>query len=379
MMFQKEYFGIGSISNLKNILLENQAKRIFLVRGKRSHEISGAGKVLDSLLKKYEQVDFYDFEANPKIEDIKKGISKIKIFDPDVVIAVGGGSVIDMAKSINILSAQDDDSEKYIKKEKDILNQGKKLIAIPTTAGSGSEATHFAVVYINKTKYSLKHEYILPDYTILDPQFTFSLPNKIAASTGMDALSQAVESYWCVNSNEESKKYAAEAIKLIMFNLSKAVNKGDSQAKEAMSKAANLAGKAINITQTTACHAISYPITSYFNVPHGHAAALTLGSMLVYNNNVTEEDIMDKRGVDYAKKIMRELIEILGGIDEDGVKRIINSLMIDIGLETKLSSIGIDDQGLEIIIREGFNPDRVKNNLRLLNEKNLRKILNDIR
>lgn len=379
MFQQKEHFGVGSIVKLKDILSQNEAKNIFLIRGKKSYEVSGIKKIIEALLKEYNVTEFYNFEPNPKIEDIVRGIDEFKKSDIDFVIGVGGGSVIDMAKAISALGVQSDEPEKYIKNKKEIKNRGKKLIAIPTTAGTGSEATHFAVVYINKTKYSLKHKYLLPNYAIIDPQFTFSLPKRITASTGMDALSQAIESYWCINSNKESKKYAEEAIKLIMKNLPLAVNKSEQSARVEMSKAANLAGKAINITQTTACHAISYPITSYFNIPHGHAVSLTLGSMLVYNSNVSVKDVLDKRGINYIKETMDSLIKIIGATDEYMAKEIINNLMREISLEIRLDELNINKNDIELIIKNGFNPDRVKNNPRLLTKENLRKILNDLR
>jgi len=376
-MFQKEYFGLGSIQKLKDILFQQKTENIFLVRGEKSYQISGAKKIIEPLLKRYKVFEFYDFEPNPKIEDVIKGIDKFKKFNIDLIIAVGGGSVIDMAKSINLLGVQAGSPREYITGKKEIKNCGKCLISIPTTAGSGSEATHFAVVYIDKIKYSLKHKSLLPQYAIIDPQFTFNLSKRITASTGMDALCQAMESYWSINSNEVSKKYSKEAIDLIIKNLSLAVNKSNEQARAAMSRASNLAGKAINITQTTACHAISYPITSYFGVPHGHAAALTLTNILIFNSNVKENDILDKRGVNYVKKIINNLIKILDTSDVYEAKKIIDDLMKEIGLETKLTDLGINRSNMEVIIKN-FDLKRAKNNPRKLNAKRLKNILMDL-
>lgn len=377
-MFQQEYIGLGCVQNLKDILFQQKIKSIFLVRGKKSYRLSGAEKIIKPLLKKYKVFEFYDFELNPKIEDVIKGIDRFKKFNSDLVVAIGGGSVIDMAKSINLLGGQTGDPKKYIIKKREIKNCGKDLVAIPTTAGSGSEATCFAVIYIGKTKYSLEHEKLLPEYAIIDPQFTFNLPKKITASTGMDALCQAMESYWSVNSNKNSQRYSEKAIKLIIKNLPLAVNKSNKQARIAMSRASNLAGKAINITRTTACHAISYPITSYFNVPHGHAAALTLSSMLVFNNNVEEKNLLDKRGVDYVKKTINNLVRMLGASDIYEAKKIIDDLMEEIGLETKLASLGIKKSDIKMIINN-LNLERVKNNPRRLDKKQLKNILEELK
>jgi len=376
-----EYIGLNSIRNLKEILDNNGFRNIFLVTGKESFELSNAKKILlEDVLKNYNIFQFDDFSSNPKIEDIEKGLKILNNGEYDVIIAIGGGSVIDIAKSIAIFSNNHGKIEKYVKKKIEIKKNGKPIICIPTTAGSGSEATHFSVVYIGKAKYSLAHpEYLLPNYSIVDPQFTFSLPPKITASTGMDALSQAIESYWNINSTNESKKYAKKAIELVINNLVEAVNKPNKESRINMLIGAHYAGKAINISKTTACHAISYPITSYFNIPHGHAVALTLPSMIIYNSNVSEFDILDSRGINYVNKMMKQLIKIIGASDFSEAKQKIIQLMSNVGLEIKLSKLGIKTQAdIELIIKNGFNPERVKNNPRKLTKSNLRKILEEL-
>jgi len=378
-MKQQEYLGYNSIKKLKLILRKHSPKKIFLVTGKASYEKSGAKKIIESILKKHNYVRFFDFEENPKIEDIRKGLVIFNKNNCDFVIAVGGGSVMDIAKSINSFAANDGKPKDCLTDKKRISKKGKTLVAIPTTSGSGSEATRFAVIYIDKTKYSLDNGFILPDYAIVDPQFIMNLPNGITASAGMDALSQGIESYWSINSNNESKKYAGQAIKLAIKNLANAV-KDNKSSRIAMAKAAHLAGKAINITKTTACHAISYPITSYFNVPHGHAVALTIPSILVYNSNVTEEDLLDKRGAIYVKKTIIEIVKLLGASSVDGAIIKINNLMKQIGLTTKLSELGIKtDEDIETIIKNGFNPGRVNNNPRRLTKEALMSILINIK
>lgn len=379
-MPQKEYLGFGLVKNLNKILEKCKPKKIFLVTGQNSYIKSGAKYILDDYLKNYDFIHFNDFEENPKLNDIEKGVSIFKKNKCDFVIAVGGGSAMDIAKSINALAANSGKPIEYIKNNKKIIKKGRVLVAIPTTSGSGSEATKFAVVYIDKTKYSLDNEIMLPDYAIVDPQFTISLPKNITASTGMDALSQGVESYWSVNSTNESKKYAKEAIKLVINHLPIAVNNPDKKSRANMAKAAHLAGKAINISKTTACHAISYPITSYFNVPHGHAVALTLGEMLVYNSNIVEEDVLDKRGVNYVKKTIKEIINLLESNTAQYARTKIKNLMKEIGLSNNLHDLKIKtNNNINVIIKNGFNPYRVKNNPRELTESALRKILHNIR
>lgn len=365
-MKQQEYFGSGSFVKLEEIL--EKAKKIFLITGKISFELCGAKERLLEMLGKIDCkfIGFSGFSQNPRLEEIKRGFNLFEKEKYDCIIGIGGGSCMDVAKSIKLFH--------YNK-------TGKKLplIAIPTTAGSGSEATYFIVYYEGKEKQSEGNPDItLPDYVICDSQLTISLPGKIIASSGLDALSHAIESYWCINSTRKSKELSSKAIKLIMNNLENAVNSSSEKLRENMMKAANLAGKAINITKTTACHSISYPITSYFNIPHGHAAGLTLAEMLVYNSQVSEEDCSDKRGTNYVKKTISEIAEMLGAENVSNAYNRITNLMKTIGLEKRLSSLGIDKEGIEIIIKKGFTPERVKNNPRLLTKENLRKILENI-
>ena len=280
----KEYIGLGTIKSLVEIFDTVAPNYVLLVTGKDSYASSGASSLVEPYLSGFKCTRFYDFYANPALEDIEKGIQIFRKVSPDIVVAVGGGSVMDMAKAINILSQNEGNAREYIE-GKEIVQKGKPLVAIPTTAGSGSEATHFAVAYINGRKYSLAHHSMMPDWAIADPEFTYRLPKKITAATGMDALSQSIESLWSLKATEESKRYARESAVLVLQNLRQAVNEPDSISRDAMMRAAHLSGKAINISKTTASHAMSYPLTVHFGIPHGHAVALTLPRLVVFNDH----------------------------------------------------------------------------------------------
>ncbi|MBD3313677.1 iron-containing alcohol dehydrogenase [Candidatus Woesearchaeota archaeon] len=372
-MDQKEYSGFGSIERLKGILEGISPKKIFLVTGKRSYELSGAKEAMDTILQGYETSRFSDLHENPKIEDVEKGIEEFRKQDPDVVIAIGGGSAIDTAKLINLFAAQSCDARQCFSDMQMISSRPKPLIAIPTTSGSGSEATHFAVVYADGQKKSVAHEHVLPDAAIVDPALTMSLPKSITASTGIDALSQAIESYWCINSTEDSKELSRKSIRLIMDNLKSAVNNPSRESRAAMAEASNLAGKAINITKTTAPHAISYSFTTYYNIPHGHAVGLTLGKILEFNAGVTEEDCNDPRGAGHVRKSIEEICSILGAESPQSARELIESLMRSIGLETDLNKLEIVDVN---VIVDNVNAERLGNNPRKLTKEDLRKMLN---
>lgn len=367
-MFQEEYFGFGSIKNLQSILKKENSKNVFLVTGKNSYETCGAKDYIDKL-KGFSFTRFSDFSSNPKIEQIQKGLNLFNQGNYDLLVSVGGGSPIDVAKAIKLFTLEKTPERKL------------SLVAIPTTAGSGSEATHFIVYYEGKEKQSKgKPDITLPEYAICDPELTMSLSKEVAASTGTDAFAQAVESYWSINSTSESKEFAKQAIVLLIGNLEKSILENDRIAKANIMKAANFAGKAINISRTTACHSIAYPITSYFGIPHGHAAGLTLGEMLDYNSNLTNlKECNDLRGIEYVQNTINELTKLMGFQVASEAKNFIVNLMRKIGLETRLSLLKIDENGINLLIENGFNPERVKNNPRLLTEQGLRDILQSIR
>ena len=376
---QQEYFGSGCLAQLKAVLEMEKPASIFLVAGKNSYQTSGAQKILGPILHEYKVTFFSDFAVNPQLEDVQRGMALFKDSNCDLIIAIGGGSVLDMAKAINFLAAQPGEPESYITQKLNPVIEPESIIMVPTTAGTGSEATHFAVVYINKKKYSLAHKWMLPKYVFLDPSVTLTLPKNITAATGADALCQAIESYWSVQSTEESKLFAREAIKLILENLVAAVNDPSPTNREAMMKAANLAGKAINISKTTACHSVSYPITSYFGVPHGHACALTLSEIFLYNSRITKTDCLDQRGAEYVSKTLSELYSLFQVRTVEEMQEKINLLIDQIGLSRKLTRLNIHSQeNYNLIVANGFNPERVKNNPRELTETALREILKRI-
>jgi len=376
-MKQEEYSGIGAVNNLENILSREKVKKIFLVTGKKSLQDPVIMTTVNRISNNYDVSRFSNF-SDDDIKRVENGILELHESKPEIVIAIGGGKVMDTAKLINIISANGNDVIKLIEGANKISRRGKKFIAIPTTAGSGSEATHFAVVYKDKEKFSVASDYMLPDIAIVDPQFTFAMPAEIAAISGIDALCQAIESHWSVNSNEESKKYSAEAISLILTNLNLSVTTFGSKYRINMSRAANLAGKAINITKTTAPHALSYSLTSYFGIPHGQAVSLTLPEFLKYNYSVTESDSADERGAEFVKKSVGEIIDLLGCRNVIEAADEFKKLMTGIGLKTRLSEFEIKSEDDLKIIEDNINYERLGNNPRRVTKDAVQKIVKNI-
>jgi len=373
-MNQKEYFGFDSIKNLKNILKQEDPNKIFLVTGKKSYEKSGAKNSILKYLKNYDFIHFDNFSSIPLLDDVKKGILTFKNKKCDLVIAIGGGSVIDFAKLTNILASQDKNIIDYATNVADIEKDSKPLVAIPTTSGSGSEATHFAVVYVKQKKFSVASQHILPKYSIVDPEFTKSLPPKITAISGIDALCQATESYWSVNSTPLSRSISKQSIKLILDNLLMNVKNPIEKTRLSMAKASNLAGKAINLTKTTAPHAISYPLTYFFRIPHGQAVGLTLGKFFIFNSTVDKFNATDISKLGDYPKVFSELLDIFQVSNGASAKQKIKKFMIDLDLEVKFSMFNITINDIPLILNN-INYERLHNNPRKISRNELKTIL----
>jgi len=377
-MNQRLFSGYGSRNQIRKILRETSPKKIFLVTGKKSYYLSGSAELLPPILQDHPFMRFSDFENNPKIDDIDKGVLLYKEGEFDMVLGVGGGSVLDTAKAISFLATQKGQSEEIIRTKASKTSREIPIILIPTTAGSGSESTHFSVIYLNKEKYSLAHPSMLADYAILDPVFTSRLPAYQTACSGMDALCQGIESYWSVNSTDESRHYSKQAIQLAYRNIVRCVNTPDKQSRENMMMASNYAGRAINIAKTTAAHAVSYAFTSFFDIPHGHAVALTLPSFIEFNSDLSKGTIQDKRGLEFVGDRLIEINQIFGLDHPLETKNNLNRIMKEAHLETSLSRLGIPEDGLEVILRNGFNPERMKNNPKIVGKSDLLEILKKI-
>jgi alcohol dehydrogenase class IV len=368
-MSQIVEFGEDSIRNLQIFLNEKKPKSIFLVTGKKSYSKCGAQDKLLPILKSYNFTRFYDFEENPKIEDVEKGVNIFNEYRCDLIIAVGGGSVIDIAKLINFFNKK---SKPFTSLFNSFLNKEDKhpLVAIPTTAGAGSEATHFAVVYANKLKYSIADNNLLPEMVLIDHSFLKSQSKYQMIISGIDAFCQGIESFWCVNSNEESLEFSRKAIDYSWSNLKKATEGED--VLDNLSKASYFAGKAINITKTTGPHALSYGFTTEFGIPHGHAVALFLPFFIYFHKNIESDSNNDSRGHLFVLSQLKRISAILS-VDYENLEVEIIRFFNELKIEINFTKLSIDKIGFMKAVKN-FNKERLKNNPRVLNQKDLKKI-----
>lgn len=357
---QRIVSGYGASAAIKEVLAEKNIHKIFVVCT-RSARTRFETDLLPHI--GLPCVIFSDFSPNPLYEDVVKGIASLKENECDYVISIGGGSAIDVAKCICLFSELDD-QVMYMNQE--YKKAGIQHLCIPTTAGTGSESTRFAVCYLDGEKQSISHESCIPADVLLDPELLSTLPLYQKKVTVLDALCQAIESYWSVHSNEESKQYSKEAIELILKNFAEYLN-GNKAASEAIMLGANLAGRAINITQTTAAHAMSYKITSYYKLPHGHAAAICLPHVWDYMKNNIDKCI-DIRGKEYLKSALQEIesiMQVYNGV-EDG-PGIFRDILCWLDINPPKEAEHLDKDVLRTLARS-VNPARLGNFPVLLKE-----------
>ena len=369
----------GALDELAAIVSTREFSNLFLVVDSTAYEASGASKVVAKSCAGRQTTEFTGFHPNPKIEDVERGIGQLAAANADVVVAVGGGTAIDLAKAIARLSGQDSPVRDVVTGSAPLTPNGLPLIAVPTTAGSGSESTHFAVVYVDQVKYSIAHRAMRPDVALIDPLLTHSLPPAVTAASGLDALCQAAESFWAVGATDDSIRYADRALQLAVEHLEAAVNCPTAEARRGMSEAAHLAGRAINLGKTTAPHALSYAITVRYGVPHGFAVALTLSLFLRYNAQVDAPDCVDPRGHQNVRRRIDRLVAALGCHQVEEACQQIDKLIERVGGVVRLSQIGIDnDQAIEWLANE-INTERLANNPRQLERNELDRLLRSIR
>ena len=274
---------ISSTDDIKKFINDKSYKKIFILCGNKSFITSGAKNFFNELLKKKELKFFYKKSDLPIFEELIEIIKDIKDFKPNLILGVGGGAVIDYAKIANTVDVKNDLKDLIINYAYPFKKKFTKLAVVPTTAGSGAEVTSNAVIYVDNIKYSFESDLLIPDYYFLIPEFLISAPNKIKSSAGFDAIAQALESLLSKKSNDKSFEYAKKSLKISTKSFISFLNNPSIKNAAEMSLASNLAGKAINISKTTAPHAVSYPFTSLYKISHGHAVSLFFENFLKFN------------------------------------------------------------------------------------------------
>ena len=351
---------INGITYLPKILKEVGCRKLFLVIDS-SYPFLNIRDAFEALPVE-EKVKFSDFTPNPLYEQVCKGIEMLKGAQCDTILAVGGGSAIDVAKCIKLAVLAKEGNAAIIPPlvSQRLPIDGSKIpfIAIPTTAGTGSESTHNAVMYYEGAKQTVTNDGVLPDYAVLEPSVLKTLPLYQKKCTMMDALCQGIESWWSVNSTEESYEYSHKTIELIMANWRKYIFENDDKAAAQIMLAANFGGRAINITQTTAAHAFSYKITSLYNLPHGHAVAVGLPEIWEYMLKNMDKCI-DCRGQIYLDKIFNQIAWAMECESPSEAINLFRKMMAEMELN---NPVAVNRKDEVEVLSSSVNPVRLKNN-----------------
>lgn len=351
---------INGIANLPEILKQVGCKKLFLVIDS-SYPFLNIKDAIEALPVN-ERVLFSDFMPNPLYEQVCNGIELLITSNCDTILAVGGGSAIDVAKCIKLAVLAKEGNAALIPPlvSTRVECEGSKLpfIAIPTTAGTGSESTHNAVMYYKGAKQTVTNDGVLPDYAVLEPSVLKTLPLYQKKCTMMDALCQGIESWWSVNSTEESYEYSRKTIELIMANWRKYIFENDDEAAANIMLSANYGGRAINITATTAAHAMSYKITSLYKFPHGHAVAVCLPAIWEYMLGNLDKCI-DTRGRAYLSDIFDLIAKAMGCANPVKAIEMFRQMMEDMELKNPIARNKEEELN---VLSTSVNPVRLKNN-----------------
>lgn len=323
-----------------------------IVTGKSSSKKTGAlDKVIDSLkMENLQYVIFDKVESDPSVDTVELGTSIAKEEKIDVIVALGGGSPLDAAKGISIMLTNSGSIVDYEKKQPEI--PGVPVVAVPTTAGTGSEVSKFIVITDTrrKVKMLIGGETLIPKVAILDGELTLMVPPDVTAATGMDALTHAIEAYISKKAQPATGVQALSAIKLISENLAKAVQNGENMdARNNMLFAQMQAGLAFSNASVALVHAMSRPLGAYFGVPHGLANAILLPRVMEYNRAACAEkfkDIAETMGENTSGLSIREASNL--------AVKAVKELYAETGLPVKLRDVGVKEEMIETLVKDAI-------------------------
>lgn len=345
-------FGIGTRNELKQLINLGNYKFICSERG---YNFLLKDKILNSLIINKENCIFVN--NYPDITFVQNLINEINGEKLDSIVAFGGGSVIDVAKILSVslsLSKENISIQDLISKKINFSQLEKtKLITIPTTFGTGSEVTPYATIwdFATKKKFSISDPKIFPEFSIIDPELGLTIPNQTILTTGLDSINQAAESLWNKNANPITMEFSIRSLSIGINVLPKLLKEhNDIELWNLMAESSLLSGLAISHTKTALCHSISYPLTSYFKVPHGLACAFTMPAVLNFCLKID-----DGRFFRLARYM---------GIEnnyKDKLKKIFLKLNQDLLVKESVLSLIPSHDELFKLTNEMFNPDRADN------------------
>lgn len=352
------YTGWDSLSHLLDEVNRFNVNKILVVTDPFLKDIGLTNKVVEPLENAGYQAEVYtDVVPEPPLAIGEKLVAYTRDNEFDMVIGIGGGSALDLTKLAGVLASHEGNVAEYLNLTgtKKVTKKGLPTILIPTTSGTGSEVTNISVLSLETTKDVVTHDYLLADVAIVDPALTISLPPKVTAATGVDALTHAVEAYISKNASPVSDALALQAIRLISNAIRTAVSNGeDKQARTDMSYGSYLAGLAFFNAGVAGVHALAYPLGGQFHIAHGDSNAVLLPYVMGYIRQSCEKrmkDIYDAMGFSSANLSQEEASYKC--VTE--LKRLVE----DVNIPSTLKGFNITEDALESLTKDAIEQKRI--------------------
>ena len=354
---ETSYFGKGAREELAEEIQKRGFKKVFLVSDKSLVEAGVTAKVEEVLKKANVPYELYDeIKPNPTIKNVTDGVEACKKSEANLIVAVGGGSSIDTAKGISIVMTNPDRADiKSLNGASDTVNRGMPVIALPTTAGTAAEVTINYVITDEdaEVKMVCVDPNDIPILAIIDSELMASMPKSLAAATGMDALTHAVEGYITKAHNEMSDMFHMKAIKMIFKYLPAAVNEKNEEAVEMMGMAQYIAGMGFSNVGLGIVHSMAHQLGAVYDTPHGIANAMLLPTVMRFNG---EDPATAQRFREILMNIGRPDAEHLN--DQDVINTfvwMISELSKTVGIDTKITDYGAKEEDFEMLAEKAMN------------------------
>lgn len=352
--------GPGSTAAFEHELRSFGARRVLVV--------ASAGALRrTSFLSRVDAPDvrvFTGFSPNPDLDDVLKGCAARDAQQPGLIVGLGGGSAMDAAKMIRLLPAGRDRARAALAARAPVRAAARTpLVLIPTTAGTGSEVTQFATVFVDGLKQSLDLPAARATVALVDPVLTHSCPWEVSASCAFDALAHALESYWSVRSTPRSRELAATAAEGIADVLRGAGGGFSESDRQVLSSLSTRAGQAIDLTRTTVGHAFAYPLTVHFGVPHGLACVLSLSWLFPLSESALAGPAacQDPRGADFVRARLQRMAGFLGAGSPRRLGQALRSLITAAGFPDTLGAYGVRKADVPVLFQEAMSSSRSSN------------------
>lgn len=361
-------FGMGSLKRLPELLEKNGSRKMLLISDRGLESLGVVAKVEDIVKASgIEVAKFLDVEPNPSVDTVNSATRAYQETESTSIVALGGGSPMDVAKAVGVLAKFGGQITEYEGAHK-VPGKIVPIIAIPTTAGTGSEVTAFSVITDTSRNYKLtvfSYE-LIPSYALLDPELIMTAPASIAASCGVDALIHAWEAYTSRDASPFSDAMAEKAMELIGANLRRFVaNRQDEEAACAMMSGSMFAGIAFAWARLGNIHAMSHPVSAFFHVPHGVANSILLPTIVEYN--ALADHGRYEKIYNYISKEKEPVMDFIPEMLADEARE----LLKDLGIPSKLSDVGVTEDKIPQMAADAMKSGNILANPRQSAQKDI--------